>query len=295
MRKTIFALMALIAATVFPASAMLKDYAIKVGQFDKIKVDDNVNVEYRQSADSTGYVTYRSDEDFADAFIFSVNNGTLRIQVTTEDVGKPGLPVVKVFSDFLTGVTNASAFDLRVIDLAPCPEFKAVLIGNGTITVDDIRANKVTARISTGNGTINLSGQTVDAHYAVIGTGTIQADRLKAEEVDCNIMGAGNIGCWPLEKLKVKGLGSTKIYYKGNPTIKKSGGGKLFQIPEDREDVVLPTRENASDDTATTESVETSDDDNAQQEAGTDNESEEEDEDDSEDEENPADDIPAEE
>ena len=29
------------------------------------------------------------------------------------------------------------------------------------------------------------------------------------------------------------GLGSTKIYYKGKPNIKKTGGGKLFELPSE--------------------------------------------------------------
>ena len=33
----------------------------------------------------------------------------------------------------------------------------------------------------------------------------------------------------------MKGIGSTKIYYKGDPKVKKTGGGKLFPIPEMRE------------------------------------------------------------
>lgn len=224
----------LIILTLFPlalSAGNIKEYTLRVGQFDKLKIDDNVNVVYRQHPDSTGYVTYRGEEEFADAFIFSVNGGTLRVQVDTEDVGKPNLPTVYVYSDFLTCVTNSSAFDVKVSGLAPCPEFKVVLIGNGSITVDDIRANRLVARLSTGNGIINLSGKVEDANYAMVGTGTIQADRLEAEKVSCHIMGSGTIGCWPLDLLKVKGIGSTKIYYKGNPTVKKQGGGKLFEIP----------------------------------------------------------------
>ena len=231
--RIIFALLiTLIGLSASAQPGRLKDYVLNVGQFDKIKIDDNVNVVYRQSADSTGMVSFRAEEDFADAFIFTVNKGTLRVQVSTEDVGKEGLPTLHLFSDFLTSVTSSSAMTVLVKDMAPCPKFSVNLIGNGTITVEDIKATKLSARLTTGNGTVNLSGKAHEGTYSMVGTGTIQADRVESGQVTCQIMGSGTIGCWPLERLCVKGIGSTKIYYKGDPVIKKTGGGKLFQIPE---------------------------------------------------------------
>ena len=67
----------------------------------------------------------------------------------------------------------------------------------------------------------------------MVGTGTINADGLKTELVNCKIMGSGTIGCWPLSRLDVRGIGSTKIYYKGAPEIKKVGGGKLFPLTDE--------------------------------------------------------------
>lgn len=231
--KRLFVILSVLMTLCLPALAGdLKDFVLEVGQFDKIRIDDNVNVVYRQDPDSTGYVSFRGLEEFADAFIFTVNKGTLRVQVTTEDVGKEGLPTLHIFSDFLTSVTNSSAFSVLVTDLAPCPELKINLIGNGTITVDDIKATKLSARLTTGNGTINLSGKVKQATYSMVGTGTIQADRLVAEKVTCQIMGSGTIGCSPLDDLCVKGIGSTKIYYTGDPKVSKKGGGKLFRIPD---------------------------------------------------------------
>ena len=56
---------------------------------------------------------------------------------------------------------------------------------------------------------------------------------MRAEIVNCKIIGSGSIGCWCLSKLDVRGIGSTKIYYKGTPEIKKVGGGKLFPLTLD--------------------------------------------------------------
>ncbi|MDE6669619.1 MAG: DUF2807 domain-containing protein [Muribaculaceae bacterium] len=224
-------------AVISPARAQqMHDYRLKIGQFDKLKVTDDVNVVYRCVPDSTGYVYYRGNERFADAFIFSLNKGSLRIQVSTEDVGQPDLPTVYVYSDFLTEVENSSDFKLTILSPAPCAEFKAIQIGNGAIVVDDIRATKVTASLATGNGTLNLSGSCEQAVFRMVGVGMIEADMLRANSVSCKILGNGTIGCWPLERLDVKGIGSTKIYYKGSPKVRKTGGGKLFQLRQSTTD-----------------------------------------------------------
>lgn len=217
-----------------------ENYKLEVGQFDKLKVLDNVNVVYRCLPDSSGWVQYRGAMEFADAFIVTPKDGTLKIQVSTEDVGHPDLPTLYVYSDFLTSVENSSSFEVMIENPAPCAEFKAKEIGNGKITVEDLRANVVKASITTGNGTVNVSGKCRKADLKMVGTGIISVDRLESDVVNCRILGGGTIGCWPVEKLSVKGIGSTKIYYKGDPDVRKSGGGKLFKLPEDHQlDTVL--------------------------------------------------------
>ncbi len=209
-----------------------KQYSFEVGQFTALKVVDNVNVIYHCQPDTTGVIHYTSDPDFADAFIFTNSGGTLKIQVTTEDVGKPGLPTIHVYSDFLSKIENDSEFQLKVNNLAPCPELSVLLIGNGNISIQGIRSTKVTARATAGNGQISLSGACNEAEFRITGTGTIQADNLAADKVTCKILGGGTIGCYPLDYLKVGGVGSTKIFYKGNPEIKHKGGGKLIKLSE---------------------------------------------------------------
>ena len=231
--KYIFLIISLLAVG-FKAMAEeeIYDYKIEVGQFDRIRVTDNVNVVYRYLPDSTGYAQYRGKAEFDDAFILTAKgDGKLKIQVNTQDVGKPDLPTLYIYSDFLSSVENSSNFVLKIESTAPCSEFKATQVGNGKITVENIRANKVHATLNTGNGTVNVSGKCDNAYLKMVGAGMIAADRLQSEDVQCTILGTGSIGCWATENLSVKGIGSTKIYYKGEPKIKKSGGGKLFELP----------------------------------------------------------------
>lgn len=230
-KKFIFsALFVLLTALGVSAEDAVKDYKLNVGQFDKLQVTDDVNVVYRCVPDSSGYVAFRADVDFADAFIFSVKKGTLRVQVTTEDVGKPGLPTVYCYSDFLTSVENSSNFTLRVETLAPMPTLKVKQVGNGKIEVENVKSTEVNVTLATGNGTVVISGQCQKAQFNMVGTGLIQADMLETPDVSCKILGSGSIGCWAKDNLDVRGVGSTKIYYKGDPLVKKVGGGKLFPL-----------------------------------------------------------------
>lgn len=231
MKKILFLLL-LIAAAAAGATAKTNSYAINVGQFDRLSVQGDIPVIYSCEPDSTGYVAFEADAELVDAFSFSVTKGKLRIQSDIDLKTLDEVPVIHVYSDFLTEVENASDREVRVLGIAPTPSFQATQIGNGSIIAEDITATRVSAVIATGNGTVSLSGACTDALFKMVGAGLIQADLLRAENVDCRILGSGSIGCWATEKLDVKGIGSTKIYYKGTPDIKKTGGGKVFPIEE---------------------------------------------------------------
>ena len=215
------------------SAADIHEYIFNVGQFDRLAVLDDVNVIYKNVPDSTGYVVYHGERDFCDAFILTNSRGKLKIQVTTEDVGKPGLPTIYVYSDFLNEAENSGDFTVKIEHPAPCPRFKAKVVGNGTLIIDNLTATTIDANITAGMGKIVLSGIAPNAKYRIMGTGSIIADRLKCQTVECKLaLGTGYIGCWATDLLKVNGLGSTKIYYKGDPTVKKSGNGKIFRLPE---------------------------------------------------------------
>lgn len=226
------ATLAIFVSTAFaaPRDEEMKEYSVEVGQFTAIKLQDNVNVVYRCNPDSTGMVYYKGVEDFANAFIFSNNGKQLKIQVNTEDVGKVGMPTLYVYSDFLERVSNYSEYNITVENPAPCPIFTATLVGNGSVSVSGIKSTEVKGKITAGGGTITLEGNCGKATLQMTGAGVIQADQLKAGEVNCKIFGGGSIGCDPIRELIVKGIGSTKIYYRGEPQIHHKGGGKLIQI-----------------------------------------------------------------
>ena len=214
-----------------------KKITVEVGEFEKLKVNGNISVICKNLTDSIGYAWYDDFNGDGDIFKFSTkNDGTLKVEPSDEKWGQTGLPVIYVYSASLTSVESFSDQNVEIVGLAPCSSFNVNQVGNGSISVENIKSNNVTAAITTGNGTIYLTGSCLNANYRMVGAGLISADQLRAENIKCRILGTGSIGCWPIDNLRVTGLGSTKIYYKGSPNIKKTGGGKLFELPDDIEE-----------------------------------------------------------
>lgn len=243
MKIRILLFMAVVMAA-FQVSA--KEFTLPVGQFSKLSVDDNVNVVYVGANGTPSRVTYKGDQKYARAFIITHKGNKLRIQVETIYVDDPDLPTLYVYSDFLENASLSAESTLTLESVAPSSQLNLSLMGNGNIVADKVRATKVSAAIKSGNGTICVSGNCQTADFTMVGNGTIQADHLEATTVNCKMLGNGSIGCWPVNDLKIRGIGNTKIYYKGNPDVDKKGGGKVFQLEWDQS---MPQESDEADET----------------------------------------------
>ena len=212
----------LLVCCISATAANLVKYELKVNEFHELKVVDGINVVYSCNPDSAGLAVFTCPSDEAAAFIFNnpKGKGVLSMQLSTESIGRKNMPVVYVYSTFLTKVENSGDSLVKVLNVAKGPKFLAQLIGNGRLVVKDVKATEVNAGISTGNGTLVIAGECELAKIKLVGTGVIQADELKADEVSVKASGTGSVGVWPLESLSVSGVGSTKVYYKGEPKIK---------------------------------------------------------------------------
>ncbi len=247
MRKLMIMLLALTALTV-----VADEVTYEVGPFDKISLMGDINIVYRSVSDSVGVAVYHSDSDFSDALEISNNKGKLTIK-ETPDHGLGQVPTIYVYSDYLSQIRNEGNATVVAELTAATPTLSVRLVGNGRIVCENVNAPDVKASISTGNGDIILRGKCRQASFDLAGTGVIQADSLETATVKCSVIGTGSIGCWPVENLDVRGIGTTKIYYRGEPKVKKVGGARLCPIyqesepikvkEDEQEDVKTPTEE----------------------------------------------------
>lgn len=230
MKKAFLSLFLLLGFLGAQAADLVK-YELKVAEFHELKVVDGINVVYSCNPDSAGLAVFTCPSSQASAFIFNNKKGKLSMQLSTESVGTANLPTVTVYSTYLIKAENSGDSLLKVMNIAEGPKFSAKLIGNGRLVVKNIKATEINGAISTGNGTLVLSGKCGHANISFMGTGVIQADELEAETVSVKASGTGSIGVWPVKSLSVMGAGSTKVYYKGTPEVKnRSVGIKVSAI-----------------------------------------------------------------
>lgn len=219
-------------------SAQKALYKLDVGDFSELKVTDGVNVEYHCSTDSAGWAFFECDPDKAQMLMFTNKKNSLNIQVAAQDGEKAtDLPTVKVYSMTLQKVENSGDSLVRVIKTLPVRDFKATLVGNGSLVVADIQCHKVDAAIKTGNGHLVVIGKTRSVNLKNVGTGTLEASGLQAEEVKCSILGTGPIDCNASVSLTVTGAGSGKVYYGGTPSniSNRSIGVKAYSMDNKQE------------------------------------------------------------
>lgn len=211
------------------ADSHVEEYSLKTGDFSRLKVIDGINVDYIASTDSAGIVIFNATAQQASTIGFANKKGELTVSLTVNDISAVGRPTVRVYSTGLTSVENAGDSLVRIITVPACPTFSVKQIGNGRTVVRHIEANNLRANLSAGNGTIVINGTCDEASIKLAGTGTIQADNLDAKTVKVSAYGTGAVGCHPLSLLKIHGIGSTSIYYRGNPEIKNRAVGIKIQ------------------------------------------------------------------
>ena len=210
-------------------------HEIKVGNFSRLSLLDNINVNYRCNADSAGLAVLTCPQNVADHIMFTLSaKGQLSIQVADEYERSGNLPTITVYSSSLEGAENSGDSTLRVTGLPPMKAFKVRLTDNGKVIARGLKASQLELQILSGKGKIIADGSCDDLSLRLVGTGEIQADNVTATNVSCRIMGTGSMGCHVNGgTLKVSGSGTGKVYYKGKPskvTVHKLGTIKAIPM-----------------------------------------------------------------
>lgn len=210
-----------VAAVMIQATAGdMNHYNLKLDDFHELKVVDGINVDYHCDPSRAGVVEFDASASVASAVIFEPGNGKLSIKLAASETPYVGLPTVHVYSSFLSGVSNEGDSLVRVISVAPGAKFSCRVMGNGTLSVRDVKASSVNATILSGHGLISIFGKCDNATLKITGAGQIQADDLQAVDVSCTSTGTGTINCFATRRLTVGGL-SGKVLYRGTPEVKK--------------------------------------------------------------------------
>ena len=235
MMKRVLISILLAATVIMVASAQVERHEIKVGNFTRLSLVSDINVNYRCNADSAGLAVMTCSSEVSDKLLFNLTGkGRLTIQASDAIDRTVGLPVITVYSSSLDEAENGGDSTLSISGLPPMKNFKVRLTDNGKVIVRGVRASNLELQILSGKGKIIADGSCDDLALRLVGTGEIQADQVDATTVSCRIIGTGSMGCNVLGgELKVSGSGTGKVYYKGTPskvTVRKLGTIKAIPM-----------------------------------------------------------------
>lgn len=225
--KHIFITLLTLAAPITGMGQSTQRYELKVNDFKELRVDNDIAVDYYCNPDSAGYAVFTATDAQSGWVLFDNNGrGKLSVQTDTDYPAGEKMPRIRVYSSSLEKVVNSGDSLVKVYNLPAADKFKAVLIGNGRLSVPGVEASTVEASIHSGNGQLTIEGRCTEAKLHLVGTGTILADRLEAVKIKATVVGTGHIGCSPSEAITVMGAGSGSVLYKqAPPTIKSRGVG----------------------------------------------------------------------
>lgn len=203
-----------------------------MGFFNRIRLHTDINIRCKASNDSIGWISYDGLGCGNDAVVAVVNNDVMTIY--HKEVAKEELPdTVYVFFPQLVSVANAYNATLAIDSLCTENKFKAELQGNGQITIGNLHAKEAELTVLTGNGIITVKqGNCNKIKARIVGTGQINMSGLISDETMLRCFGTGSIDCPQAQNIKIRGLGTTKIYYTGNPKIKRKGNARIIKVDD---------------------------------------------------------------
>lgn len=209
-----------------PAPAAYESRQIPVSAFERVEVSGPFKVGVVVKEGPPRVELIGPDRLLADA-IASVEGDTLSIRFRegTNWSWNPGSGVsVVVSAPKLVAARAKGAADVEILE--PAGEtFSASTDGSGSIALRGVQARQV--RFATaGSGGITAEGSAADGSYAVGGSGSIDAKRLRVTRASITVGGSGSVYADVSATAKVSVAGSGRVEVVGGATcIKTPGAG----------------------------------------------------------------------
>lgn len=194
--------------------------------FNRITISGNSKVYLTQSPNQEVRVETKNKLSEVQT---SVNNHTLHID------GKPSSIYINIPS--LEEVTISGYGEIHSKTPFKGENMRLYISGNGKIILP-VEVNKLNLDIS-GFGKLRLSGSATDVQLSASGNGTIDAEKLHADNADVDISGVAKISIDVTENLNMNVSGVGSVYYVSEPkSINRnvSGIGKYGMVKKDDDD-----------------------------------------------------------
>jgi hypothetical protein len=203
-----------------------------VGNYDRISVTGMMEVQL--VAGKEGRIDIEAESNLMEYIETEVSGDHLKISVKKGVNLQPSrnYPIkLVVHFETLEALALTGSGHIRNTDVIKSRDFKVNVTGSGNMNL-----NLVTENLSgslTGSGDVKLSGTTREFKCSVTGSGDFLAYDLRADKVDANVTGSGDIQITAVNEFNARVSGSGDITYKGNPekqNFRTTGSGKFLKI-----------------------------------------------------------------
>ncbi len=200
-----------------------------VSNYDRISVTGMMEVQL--IAGKEGRIDLEAESNLMEYIDTEVNGGHLKISVKKGYNVQPSrnYPIKLVVPfESLEALALTGSGHIRNTDVIKSRNFKVSVTGSGNMNLN--LNTEVLNGSLTGSGDVKLTGRTTDLKCSVTGSGDFLAFDLKADSVDANVTGSGDIQISVKNELNARVSGSGDIYYMGNPekqNFRTTGSGKI--------------------------------------------------------------------
>lgn len=200
-----------------------------ISSYDRISVTGMMEVQL--VAGKEGRIDIEAESNLMEFIETEVSGGHLKISVKKGVNLQPSNNYpIKLLVPFesLEALSLTGSGHIRNSDVIKARDFKLSVTGSGNMNLNLVTENLEGSL--TGSGDVKLRGNTREFKCSVTGSGDFLAYELKAEKVDANVTGSGDIQITVVTELNARVSGSGDITYKGNPekqNFRTSGSGKV--------------------------------------------------------------------
>jgi hypothetical protein len=238
-RLLLVSILSTIAINAYTADQDLVTEPRSAQAFHKIHVEGNNEVDITTGSNLPS-VTVSADKAVLANVMTKIDDETLYISAKNQDFwsmfkgffakeNKPRI-IAKIAVASLTNVDASGSSTVNINDLRPAKKIKLEFSGttNGLYTGTGV-ANKIEFE-SSGDSNYGLEGATDKLKIETTGSAIVNAEKLKAQQVEIESSGQANIKVNALESIDAEASGESTIEVSGNPKQVKqniSGGSKM--------------------------------------------------------------------
>jgi hypothetical protein len=189
---------------------------ININNYEKVVVNIPGEVFYQQFSDSMPYLQIHTDENIFEALDVRVQDNQLVLDVKKDSIIRPSKLTIYTCSHNLNYVSVNGSGNIRLKGEVNANEFNLNIMGSGNLLADSLLCNKLAVNI-TGSGNTQLTGASNQSSYTITGSGNINAFDFFVQDLQCIIIGSGDMETLVSNTLNVNITGSGDLSYRGNP------------------------------------------------------------------------------